>query len=155
MLLLLIVASQIVDLWTDRLWFSEVGYTAVFGGLLRTKVLLFALFGGAFGGFLGGNLYLAFRIRPLLLGNSPEQEALDRYRTVLSPRLGLWTSLVGTVVGLFAGLSGEGHWQQWMLFRTAATSVSRTRSTASTSASTCSGSRSTGTCWMSVSPRRR
>jgi uncharacterized membrane protein (UPF0182 family) len=56
-------------------------------------------------------------VRPLLRANSPEQQALERYRMVLSPRLGLWTILVGGVVGLFAGFSGSGHWQQWMLFR--------------------------------------
>ena len=116
-LVLLIFADQIVDLWTDWLWFKEVDYTAVFGGLLRTKIWLFLLFGIGFGGFVGGNLYLAFRVRPLLRANSPEQQALERYRMVLSPRLGLWTILVGGVIGLFAGFSGEGHWQQWMLFR--------------------------------------
>jgi uncharacterized membrane protein (UPF0182 family) len=116
-LVLLIFASQIVDLWTDWLWFREVGYTAVFGGVLSTKIWMFVLVGAAFGGFVGGNLYLAFRVRPLLPGNSLEQQALDRYRMVLSPRLGLWTIVVGGVVGMFAGFSGEGHWQQWMLFR--------------------------------------
>ena len=116
-LLFLIFADQIVSLWTDWLWFGETHYTAVFSGLLRTKIWLFLLFGIGFGAFVGGNLYLAFRLRPLLRANSPEQHALERYRMVFSPRLGLWTIGVGAVVGLFAGLSGEGHWQQWMLFR--------------------------------------
>jgi len=116
-LVLLIFADQIVDLWTDWLWFKEVNYQAVFGGLLRTQIWLFLLFGLGIGGFVAGNLYLAFRVRPLLRANSPEQQALERYRMVLSPRLGLWTILVGGVVGLFAGFSGSGHWQQWMLFR--------------------------------------
>src|SRR5215831_3691040 len=116
-LFLLIFADQIVDLWTDYLWFGEVQYTAVFTGLLRTKIWLFLLFGLGFGAFVAGNLYLAFRVRPLLRANSPEQQALERYRMVLSPRLGLWTVLIGGVVGLFAAFSGEGHWQQWMLFR--------------------------------------
>src|SRR5947207_68537 len=115
-LVLLILADQIVDIWTDWLWYPEAKYTNVFGGLLRTRLWLFALFGLGVGAFVGANLYLAFRLRPLLRANSPEQHALERYRMLFSPRIGLWTSLVGVVIGLFAGLSGQGHWQQWMLF---------------------------------------
>src|SRR5262249_17449285 len=63
------------------------------------------------------NLYLAFRLRPMMRSTSPEQHALERYRMLLSPRIGLWITLLAAVIGLFAGLSGQGHWQQWMLFR--------------------------------------
>src|SRR5215831_7146329 len=99
-LFLLIFADQIVDLWTDYLWFGEVQYTAVFTGLLRTKILLFFMFGIGFGGFVAGNMYLAYRVRPLLGGNSPYEQVLQRYRTALSPRLGLWMILFGGLVGL-------------------------------------------------------
>jgi len=116
-LFLLIFLDQLVDLWADWLWFGEVKYTNVFGELLRTKIWLFVLFGLAVAVFIGGNLYLAFRLRPLLRASSPEQQALERYRMLLSPRIGLWIGGVSAVVGLFAGISGQGHWQQWMLFR--------------------------------------
>jgi len=118
-LILLMFLDRIVDLWADWLWFSEVGYTNVFGGLLRTKILLFLLFGLGMAVFIGGNLYLAYRLRPLLRAHSPEQQALERYRMVLTPHIGLWISLVAGFIGLFAGLSGQGHWQQWLLFRNA------------------------------------
>ena len=36
---------------------------------------------------------------------------------LLSPRLGTWIALVSAVIGLFAGLSAQGRWGQWMLFR--------------------------------------
>ena len=36
---------------------------------------------------------------------------------VLSPRLGTWISLTAAVVGLFAGLSAQNRWNQWLLFR--------------------------------------
>ena len=89
-LVLLLFLNQIVGLWTDSLWFGEVGYTNVFVGLLRTKIWLFVLFGLGVGLFIGGNLYLGFRLRPMLRANSPEQHALERYRMLLSPRIGLW-----------------------------------------------------------------
>jgi uncharacterized membrane protein (UPF0182 family) len=44
-LLLLIFLNQLVDLWTDWLWFNEVGFSTVFSGVLRTKIWLFVLFG--------------------------------------------------------------------------------------------------------------
>ncbi len=115
-LFLLIVLDQIVDIWTDWLWFGEVGYTNVFGGVLRAKIWLFLIFGVALAAFVGLNLYLAFRLRPMMRATSPEQHALERYRMILSPRIGLWITGVAAVIGLFGGLSGQGHWQQWMLF---------------------------------------
>ncbi len=116
-LILLLFLDRIVDLWTDWLWYEEVDYTNVFGGLIRAKIFLFVLFGLGMAAFVGGNLYLAYRLRPLLRTHSPEQHALERYRTLLSPRMGLWIALAAALVGIFAGLSGQGHWQQWMLFR--------------------------------------
>src|SRR5262245_37354799 len=115
-LILLTVLGRLVDLWTDWLWFSEVNYTSVFGGLIRAKILLFLIFGLAMAGFVGGNLYLAYRLRPLLRTHSAEQHALERYRMVLTPRIGLWISVAAGLLGLFAGLSAQGHWQQWLLF---------------------------------------
>ncbi|HET6211702.1 MAG TPA: UPF0182 family protein, partial [Micromonosporaceae bacterium] len=106
----------IIDAWTDWLWFDEVNYTQVFTNVLRTRLVLFALFGLGMGLIVGGNLYLAYRLRPLLYPHSPEQHTLERYRMVLSPRIGSWIGLAAGVIGLFAGLSAQGRWQEWMLF---------------------------------------
>ena len=68
------------------------------------------------GGIVGGNLYLAYRLRPLLRPRSAEQHALDRYRMLLSGRIGWWIGIISGLIGLFAGISGQGHWQTWLLF---------------------------------------
>jgi len=107
----------VVDAWTDWLWFSEVNYTSVFTNVLQTRLLLFLLFGLAMTLVVAGNLYLAYRLRPLLYPHSPEQQTLDRYRMVLTPRIGTWIGLTAALIGLFAGLSAQGHWSDWMLFR--------------------------------------
>jgi uncharacterized membrane protein (UPF0182 family) len=109
----------IVDAWTDWLWFDEVHYTQVFTGVLRTRILLFLIFGIAMALVVGGNLFLAYRLRPMLYPLSGEQHALERYRMVLTPRMGTWISLVAGLMGLFAGLSAQGHWSEWLLFRNA------------------------------------
>jgi uncharacterized membrane protein (UPF0182 family) len=66
---------------------------------------------------VGGNLYLAYRLRPLLRPHSPEQATLERYRMVLTPRIGTWIALTAILIGFFAGLSAQGRWSTWMLFR--------------------------------------
>lgn len=115
--LLFTLLGWLVDVWTDYLWFDEVDYTSVFGSVLRTRLMLFVLFGLVMALIVGGNLYLAYRLRPRLRPPSPEQASLERYRMALTPRIGIWIALTGLLVGLFAGLSGQGRWSQWMLFR--------------------------------------
>ncbi|MEU8260120.1 UPF0182 family protein [Micromonospora sp. NPDC048999] len=106
-----------VNAWTDWLWFDEVHYTEVFTGVLLTRLTLFLLVGAGLALIIAGNLWLAYRLRPRLRPHSPEQATLERYRMLLSPRLGTWIALVSAVIGLFAGLSAQSRWGQWMLFR--------------------------------------
>jgi uncharacterized membrane protein (UPF0182 family) len=107
----------LVDAWTDYLWFDEVQYTEVFSSVLRTRLMLFAIFGAGMALIVGGNLYLAYRLRPLLRPHSPEQATLERYRMVLAPRIGTWIGVLAALIGFFAGLSAQGRWSEWLLFR--------------------------------------
>ncbi|QSB15670.1 UPF0182 family protein [Natronosporangium hydrolyticum] len=116
-IVLFMLLGTIVDLWTDILWYREVEFTQVFTGVLFARAGLFAAFGVGMALIVALNLWLAFRLRPLLRPHSPEQASLERYRMLLTPRIGLWIALVGGVVGLFAGLTAQGRWPDWMLFR--------------------------------------
>jgi uncharacterized membrane protein (UPF0182 family) len=116
LLVLIAIADRIIDLWADWLWFTEVRYTRVFSGMLTTRLLLLATFGIGVGLIVALNLYLAYRMRPLLRPHSAEQHALDRYRMLLLPRMGMWIGILAGLVGLFAGISAQGRWQQWLLF---------------------------------------
>src|SRR5436190_15319916 len=115
--LLFTLLDRVVDVWTDWLWFDEVSYTKVFTGVLTTRLVLFAVFGVAFGAIVWINLYLAYRLRPLLRPHSAEQHTLDRYRLIVTPNIGLWIGLTAGLIGIFAGISAQGEWQQWLLFR--------------------------------------
>ncbi len=108
--------SWVAQVWTDWLWYQEVGYERVFSTQFQTRALLFGLFGGLMGLWLAGHLYLAFRLRPVLRPNSPEQLNLDRYRMRVTPRIGLYIGLAAGFIGLITGLSAQGRWQQWLLF---------------------------------------
>ncbi|UAB97572.1 UPF0182 family protein [Dactylosporangium vinaceum] len=114
--LLFTLFDRVVGAWADYLWFSEVKYTQVFTGVLTTRIWMFLIFGVTVGLVIAGNLYLAYRTRPLLRPHSAEQHALDRYRLFLLPHMTGWIILVAGLIGLFSGLSAQGHWQEWMLF---------------------------------------
>src|SRR6266498_227338 len=105
-----------VDAYTDYLWFHEVDFVNVFRGVLLTRLLLFVIIGVAVSLIIAANLYLAYRLRPLLRPHSAEQATLERYRLLLTPRIGTWITSFAVLIGLFAGLSAQGHWQQWLLF---------------------------------------
>ena len=113
---LFVLLDRVVDAWTDWLWFDEVHYTQVFSTMVRTRLLLFAVFGLAMGLLVAGNLYLAYRLRPLLRPHSLEQQTLDRYRMLIGPRVGTWIGVTAAVFGIFTGLSAQGRWQEWMLY---------------------------------------
>jgi uncharacterized membrane protein (UPF0182 family) len=106
-----------VNAWTDWLWFDEVDYTQVFTQVLVTRLVLFAAVGAGLALVVGGNLWLAYRLRPMLRPHSAEQATLERYRMLITPRIGTWFTVLAVVIGLFAGLSAQGRWGQWMLFR--------------------------------------
>src|SRR5215475_5979282 len=112
----LLLLSALVNILTDRYWYSEVHYSRVFSTMLWTRVVLFIVVGLVVGGIVAGNLYLAYRLRPLLRPNSTEQQALDRYRMVLTGRMAWWIGIISGLVAFFAGLSGQAHWQTWLLF---------------------------------------
>ncbi|HZM74093.1 MAG TPA: UPF0182 family protein [Candidatus Limnocylindrales bacterium] len=107
----------VVEAWTEWLWFSEVGATNVWSGQLWTRLALFVVALILVGAFIFGNLYLAYRLRPFLPPTGVRQEALERYRYLLGPRLNRWFLLVAGIIALFSGIVAQSHWQQWMLFR--------------------------------------
>src|SRR3954452_9523076 len=106
-----------VDAWTDWLWFKEVNFTSVFSGVLVTRLVLFLAVGILVGAVVGGNLYLAYRLRPLLRPHSAEQATLERYRMAIQPRLGTWITVISVVIGFFAGLYAQSRWKDWVLFQ--------------------------------------
>jgi uncharacterized protein len=108
-----------VDAYSDYLWFHEVDFVDVFSGVLLTRLVLFLVIGLAVALIIAANLYLAYRLRPLLRPHSAEQATLERYRMIIAPRLGTWISVFSAIIGFFAGLSAQSQWKDWMLFRNA------------------------------------
>jgi len=122
---LLVLGAIGVAIYTDLLWYREVGYSRVFATVLRTKLLLFFAFGVLMALLVGTNVAIAYRVRPPFRPMSLEQQNLERYRVAVEPFLRTVLLASSAVFGLFAGLSAASRWQVWLLWRNS-TSFGRT-----------------------------
>ncbi|GAA3648724.1 UPF0182 family protein [Nocardioides ginsengisoli] len=109
--------SAFAGIYTDRLWYGEVGYTQVFNKLLWTKIGLFLAFGAIMGGVVALNMFLAFRSRPIF--RMPGTDGVDRYRDAVTPIRSWLLGGVALVVGIFAGTSALGQWRTFLQWRNA------------------------------------
>jgi uncharacterized membrane protein (UPF0182 family) len=91
------------ELWTRKLWFDSVSFPQVFSTQLAAQVILFVSFFAVMALAVGGNMWLAFRLRPT--GRRGGQSALlDRYRDLLEANKWLAILLPAGFLGLLAGI---------------------------------------------------
>ena len=111
------VLTTFAAIWTDRQWYAAVDYSTVFSTMFWTRVGLFAAFAVLMALFVGINMALAYRFRPMFRMPSPEQSGLERYRAAITP-IRIWLLVgVSILLGLFAGTSASGQWRSFLLWR--------------------------------------
>ncbi|MFB9889078.1 UPF0182 family membrane protein [Planobispora takensis] len=104
-------------IFTDYLWYDSVDYTAVFSGVIVTQILLFVVGAVVMVGIVGGNMLLAYRMRPMFgPGMFGGASGADRYRMALDPHRKLIFLIGIAVLALFAGSSFGGQWKTWLEF---------------------------------------
>ena len=116
LLFLIVFLGQAISLYTDWLWFQEVGFTQVFTTTLTFKLILALVFGGLFFLVVYFNIKLAARspggIRFLDSENAielPSPELVDPFlQRLLLP--------VALLLGLFAAPQAASHWESLLLF---------------------------------------
>jgi uncharacterized protein len=116
-IVLLSVLGWLVSLRANYLWYESVDFTTVFSTMMWTRIGLLGVFALAMAAWTALNLFLAFRFRPDTWPATSEQEGLERYRDLISPRAGWWIVAVSVIVGVFTGMSAQSRWQEWLLFR--------------------------------------
>jgi len=115
--ILLTLFGSLVRVYTNWLWFGEVGFRGTFSTILWTRVVLFLSFGLLMAVILGANLVLAYRMRPPFRPISQEQENLERYRVAVEPRKKLILAGVLAIAFFAAGMAGQQSWKTWQLWR--------------------------------------
>ena len=118
MILFVLLAGigSVATLWTEFLWFDSVGYRAVLTTRLLSQLAIFVVAGGLTALLVWASLWLAWRHRPVYAPSTPEQAALDRYRTALDPMRRLVFVAVPLVLGAFSGTAMSSQWQTVLLF---------------------------------------
>jgi uncharacterized protein len=103
-------AGQAVPLYTDWLWYVEVGFTQVFTTVLSLRGWLFLGAGAVVFIFVYGNLWLAARTAaPDVLWELDDQLGLPG-RAVLEPLIRKLLLPVIAVIGIFSGLRASASW---------------------------------------------
>ncbi|MBC7592613.1 MAG: UPF0182 family protein [Kineosporiaceae bacterium] len=113
---LLLVGSVFTSIWTDRLWYKSVGFSNVFGTIIGTRILLFAVFGVIFGAVVMANIVLAFRLRPATVPMRRDDPAY-RYREALTPILRPVVIVLAIILTAITGSVAAGKWETFQLWR--------------------------------------
>ena len=113
---LIISARFFAGFYVDYLWHTSLGRGDVFWGILRTKVLMFVLFAGAFSAMAILNLLIADRLSPVAF-TANVHPAVERFHDFFGRRLRLFRIVVAVVVGLLFAAPAIGRWQEWLMFR--------------------------------------
>lgn len=96
--------ASFAQIWTDKLWFGQLGYGVVFSTQLWTSVGLFLGFGIVMAAAVAVTLLVSTRdIRGATRSGSA---LLNRYRDLLGRRLGLAVAIPAAFFGVMAGLTG-------------------------------------------------
>ena len=119
---IIVVAALVVGLaifsgiYTDMLWFNQLGFAGVFWTERIAKLLIFLA------GFLVMalavyfSIRLAYKARPVYAPDSAQEDNLNRYQAQLEPVRRVVMLGVPIVFALFAGTAAMAQWEKVMLF---------------------------------------
>src|SRR5213594_1986376 len=113
------VVAQLVPLYTDWLWFQEVGYTEVFTKTLALRGSLFLGLALAVLVFLYVNLTFAARTAaPDVIWELEDQLGLPG-RVVIEPLIRRFLPIVLTAIAIVSGLRASVHWEAVLAYSNA------------------------------------
>jgi len=114
---LIILLLLLARVWTEVLWFSQLGYLNVLRTEWLTRALLFVVGFVAMAGAVAISMNVAYRSRPVYAPSNQEQVSLDQYREAVEPLRRLVIIVGPALLGLFAAAAASQQWttiQLWM-----------------------------------------
>ncbi|OFW57460.1 MAG: hypothetical protein A2133_06455 [Actinobacteria bacterium RBG_16_64_13] len=110
------VGSGLSRIWTNYLWYQEVGYTNVFWTPILARLCVGVFFAVVFFAVFYGNMWLARRISPRLLPVSDAEEG-NVFEWATRRR---WTGRIvlafAIAVAIIIGISYSSRWEEVLLF---------------------------------------
>ncbi|MBI4734100.1 MAG: UPF0182 family protein, partial [Rubrobacteridae bacterium] len=110
-------SSSLVILYTDWLWFTQIGYASVFTSIISLRILIGLAVGFIFLVFLYANMVIAKRMKPTTLYwvGSPDDPLYKIMSFFKSPVFVRFFSAILFAVALFfavtAGITASASWQ--------------------------------------------
>ncbi len=103
------------SVYTEVLWFNQIGFADVFWTEIWTRVALFAIAAVVMAAAVWLSVRLAWKGRPEKAPSSG-RDSLSQYQRQLEPMRRLVFIAVPVIVGLFAGSAAMNGWQTVLLF---------------------------------------
>lgn len=116
---LLLFGRWIATLWTDYLWYSELGATNVWTTVTFTRVFL--VVGASVVAVMAFwiNLWVVDRVSPrtMIATGGPDEELLERWQEWVEPRAFAVRSSFSLLFGVLIGLGAGAWWENWLFWR--------------------------------------
>jgi uncharacterized membrane protein (UPF0182 family) len=119
LVVLLLSARGLARVFTDYLWFKEVGFSHTWRALIEAKLFPALIFAVVFFVLLFVNLIVADRLAPLARSTGPEDEIIERYRSIVDPYAGRIRFAVAFFFAIVMGSGVASQWRDWILFSNA------------------------------------
>ena len=104
------ILLSVADLYTDVMWFDQLGFLSVLSTQIFSQAALFAAAALAFALITGVSLGLAYRFRPVYIRFPDENSPFEQYRQLLEQLRKVVMIGVPIVLGVLAGLAVAPSW---------------------------------------------
>ena len=104
------ILLSVADLYTDVMWFDQLGYLSVLSTQIFSQVGLFAAAAVTFALITGVSLGLAYRFRPVYIRFPDENSPFEQYRQLLEQLRKVVMIGVPIVLGVLAGFAVAPSW---------------------------------------------